>query len=197
MSEFDKLSADVIVYMALNMDLPEILSLCSTSTRFNKVVCLNKIFWVNRLKRDYKVTIIPKNKHPREYYREVREKMKLSSNKLLVESSALNDIPGIELALNNGANIHFANDMALVNASSTGNLEAVKYLIEKGANVNANSDNSLKMASLNGHLDVVKYLMEHGAIVDIVIINMATLYGQNEIVDYLVSVGAPEPTILH
>lgn len=49
----DKLPNDVLIYTALMLDLPDILRLCQTNTRFNKRVCLNEQFWLNKIKRDY------------------------------------------------------------------------------------------------------------------------------------------------
>jgi len=56
---FESLPSDVIIYMALAMDLPEILTLCTTSTRFNNVICQDtptSVFWINRLKQDFNIS---------------------------------------------------------------------------------------------------------------------------------------------
>lgn len=49
----DKLPRDVLIYIALQMDLPEILSLCRTSSRINEIVCENDKFWMNKVMREY------------------------------------------------------------------------------------------------------------------------------------------------
>ena len=49
------LPRDIIVYMALTMDIPEILSLCETSQKFNNIVCENKNFWISKLYKDYQI----------------------------------------------------------------------------------------------------------------------------------------------
>ncbi len=54
-ASLSRLSKDVIIYMALNLDLPEILKLCQTSRRFNKTVCKNRDFWSNKLQRDFNI----------------------------------------------------------------------------------------------------------------------------------------------
>jgi hypothetical protein len=41
---FSRLPNDVIVKMALTLELPEILRLCGTEKRFNKIICENKNF---------------------------------------------------------------------------------------------------------------------------------------------------------
>ena len=53
MSKFKELPKDVIVLIALSMDIPEILSLCITSKKFNINVCKNKIFWISKLNKDF------------------------------------------------------------------------------------------------------------------------------------------------
>jgi hypothetical protein len=50
---FDTLPDDLIIKIALSMDLGEISSLCQTSVKFNQVVCENKQYWMNKMIRDY------------------------------------------------------------------------------------------------------------------------------------------------
>lgn len=52
----DKLPPDVLIRMALDYDMPEILSLCLTSKRINGIICENSKFWMNKLIRDYPKT---------------------------------------------------------------------------------------------------------------------------------------------
>ena len=77
---------DVIVYIALTMDLPEIWSLCSTNSRFNLVICQNQDFWRNRLKQDYDVTSVPNNKTPKEYYEYIHKNMIFINNQDKINS---------------------------------------------------------------------------------------------------------------
>lgn len=53
----EQLPGDVVFSIALMMDLPEILSLCKTSKRFNRIICENRNFWLRRLQRDYNIDI--------------------------------------------------------------------------------------------------------------------------------------------
>ncbi len=48
----ETLSPDILLYMALNMDVPEVLSLCETSTRYNNLICNNQTFWMNKIMVD-------------------------------------------------------------------------------------------------------------------------------------------------
>ena len=53
--KFSEIPKDVIVHIALMLDLPEVISLCLTSKKFNINVCKNNSFWISRLKQDFDV----------------------------------------------------------------------------------------------------------------------------------------------
>ena len=47
------LPIDVLAQIALDLNLPDIISLCKSSKRFNYAVCLKESFWLNKLMLDY------------------------------------------------------------------------------------------------------------------------------------------------
>jgi len=49
----ETLSPDLLVYIAMNMDVPEILSFCETSPQFNRLICKNQKFWMNRIMTEF------------------------------------------------------------------------------------------------------------------------------------------------
>ena len=49
----EQLPRDVLVYMAMMLDLPDILSLCNSNSKFNEKVCNNEQFWYNKIRQDY------------------------------------------------------------------------------------------------------------------------------------------------
>jgi hypothetical protein len=53
MEELDTMSPDVLMRMVLEFELPDILPLCKVSKRFNKLICNNEIFWMNKTIKDY------------------------------------------------------------------------------------------------------------------------------------------------
>jgi len=76
---------------------------------------------------------------------------------------AMNYIPGITYALNNGADIHADDDSALMFAVESVNYDLTKFLLYKGANVHTNEDVCLRNAvSLNVY-DITKLLLDNGA----------------------------------
>ena len=51
----EQLPDDILFIIALNLDLPEILELCTVSSKLNAKICSNDIFWIKRLQQDYDI----------------------------------------------------------------------------------------------------------------------------------------------
>lgn len=49
----NSLPDDVIIYIALIMDTQEVLQLCNTHSKFNKIICNNQKYWLNKLLNDF------------------------------------------------------------------------------------------------------------------------------------------------
>ena len=47
------LPIDVIAKLALELNLPDILRLCETNSKFNYAICLKDSFWLNKLLKDF------------------------------------------------------------------------------------------------------------------------------------------------
>ena len=93
----------------------------------------------------------------------------VSANEALFEAARAGDIPRIEMALAQGANINATsryNVTPLIFAASNGRLEAVKLLVARGANVNAEDSfyrsTAAAMALGNGHIDIAIFLLQNG-----------------------------------
>ena len=52
-ADLERLPKDVLIEMALDYELNDILNLCLTSNRLNSVLCDNDEFWRQKLERDY------------------------------------------------------------------------------------------------------------------------------------------------
>ena len=64
---WNRLDKNLIVQIALELNLPSILSLCRTNKRFNSVVCESDNFWYRKLFKEYNFK--PDNyKNARKYY---------------------------------------------------------------------------------------------------------------------------------
>jgi hypothetical protein len=87
----------------------------------------------------------------------------LNSDELLIKSLSIGFLPGVKLALKNGANIHAYHDEALRWASRNGHKDVVELLLKAGVDVHADDDLALRWALLSGHKDVVELLLKNGA----------------------------------
>ena len=92
--EFGK---DILGVIALDLNYYDILSLCSSHSRFNNRICQNNAFWYNKIKRDFpkEINEIDKNKNN---YREIYEDLKSKFPVILKDeykSFFLNNLKGI------------------------------------------------------------------------------------------------------
>lgn len=70
------LPKDVMVLLALELSLPEILAFCRSNKKFDKYVCENDEFWRNKWKKDFKGFYpIPKNKKSKQYYESIQRQI--------------------------------------------------------------------------------------------------------------------------
>ena len=75
-------STDMLLLMAENMKIEDVLSLCETNKAFNKGICKNDKFWIKRLERDFGSI---KKEGRRNYFQEYVIKYKLRRQKILSE----------------------------------------------------------------------------------------------------------------
>lgn len=196
MNTFDKLPNDVVIYMALSMDLPQLLSLCSSSQRFNKIICQNDTFWLNKLNNDFGVikANVPVWRTSREYYKYISEQLiHYAPDDLLLYSAMAGDLVLVKIAIQKGADVHYRDDRALKEAVIGNYFNVVRYLVNQGADVHSQHDFSLSFASRDGRLEMVKFLVENGATVDAwdnSALKNAVKYNKLDVVKYLISVGA-------
>jgi len=96
------------------------------------------------------------------------------ANNNLLRSVERNDVSGVKLALNNGADVNARNMQgypALIIASGANYIDLLKILIKKGADVNIRETEEryrmgltpLLVASSAGNCDVAKILLDNGA----------------------------------
>ena len=83
----DKFDAQVLFEIALGLDLPDILSFCSTNQKINRLVCQNDHFWRRKIKEEFPEYLnLEKERGLREQYkllyglRDLKEKLELEEN---------------------------------------------------------------------------------------------------------------------
>ncbi len=68
----DKLEKDQLFLLALELDLPELLSFCSSSKRINDLICKRNDIWYYKLNKEFS-DLKYTGKEPRPYYVKVKE----------------------------------------------------------------------------------------------------------------------------
>ena len=82
----------------------------------------------------------------------------MTLNRDFVEACRSGDLLTAKECIEQGANVHAANDWPLRRAAWKGHLAIVKYLIERGANIHAENDQTLRWAVHEGHLQMVNVI---------------------------------------
>lgn len=68
MNNFGLLPTDILLELAVDLDLPNILTWCSLNQRFNNLICKNDIFWMDKFIHDYGNNNKPDNMSWKEFY---------------------------------------------------------------------------------------------------------------------------------
>lgn len=75
----EQLDPNLIMQMALDLDLPSIVQLCRTSQKFNDTICKSPTFWMNKLRKDYPkfADKFPKNVNYKKVYEYMPQLIKM------------------------------------------------------------------------------------------------------------------------
>lgn len=71
--ELNDLPLEVLLHIALQMDLPELLNFCKSSKEINDKTCRNNLFWIKKLKRDFDLSYLESEAPRKIYLDKVRE----------------------------------------------------------------------------------------------------------------------------
>ena len=95
---------DLLVKLALDLDLPSILSLCQTNKRANQVICQSDTFWRNKLIQDFGIN----EPNPKQVYSNIIQNKRFCPRynfdadyfilNLSLELSKINNISGLDIA---------------------------------------------------------------------------------------------------
>ena len=119
----EKLPKDLIMQIALEYDLPEILAFCRTNKLYNQIICENNTFWNNKLIRDFGLTFLNdpnlqsfkserlKQKYIKEslpakiYYIKIKNELRDTPDAVLVRAIFEDRLDLVKAAIRAGANI--------------------------------------------------------------------------------------------
>ena len=183
-----KLSKDIICYIGLKLDLPDVLSLGMTCKKFNVSICENRYFWMTRLRSDYDINYLTiKPIDPKKYYRFVINYDNLSSDNQLNKlyyAAKNRSLDIIKLLIKNGVTDW---NYGLWGAAEGGHKDIVKLMIKKGV---TSWSPGLAGAAEGGHIDIVQLMIEKGANNWNGGLHNAALGGHIDIVELMIKMGA-------
>ena len=80
----EKLPKDILIEIALDLDLQDVFGYCLSSKYINEIVCENKIFWINKLYKDFNIDHRESKLSAKKYYLEINNLLKIYNfNRLL------------------------------------------------------------------------------------------------------------------
>ena len=125
------LSKDVLVYLALDMDLESIIKLCQTSSKINEKICKNDNFWLNKLINDYNI-----KKSLKDAKSEYLRLEKLNPNLLLEEGIKTQNFKIVKRSIELGADLDYkiGNFYAISESMTFKDVEILNYLLNKYGN---------------------------------------------------------------
>ena len=186
MNRFDKLSKDTIMYIALTMDLPEILSYCRLSSRFNNTVCENKYFWSRRLKQDYNIDYLDiGDRYPKIYYQFFATSVN-NIGHLSVRAMEQGHIDIAKYLLSRDDRREIDYNLVSIFAGGTGDMDIINTVLERGGDINR----VLIGAIRSKHLDLIDKLIEMGANDWNGSLKMAILINNKELIERFIELGA-------
>jgi hypothetical protein len=180
---FEGLDRDLIIKIALTLDLDNILSYCLVSKKFNKLVCENKKFWVSKLYQDYKIRYLDispdRSGDPKEYYKffSVRRP---STNLYIINAAEENRLNILKYLLSKYPDENYLTPFEI--AVTNNSMDVIKYFVE---NYLVSLNFGMARASSAGHLDTVKYFVDKGATHFHWALKLAIKGRHKDIVDYL------------
>ena len=183
------LDKNLLVEIAINLDLPDILRICRTSKRFDKYVCQSDIFWYKKLQQDYK--FVPseiKNSKDKYMLLRRREPYGISTG----AKKGYLDLVKFFVDKNFGTKNYFSSfsDGFLQEAIKGGHRDIIDYIIGKVADLNW--DSALRLASFVGRKDLIDLFISKGADDWDSALWAASENGNKDLVDFFINKGADD-----
>lgn len=164
---WDVLDKNLIVQIALDLDLPDILRTCQVNKRFNEAVCDSDNFWYKRLIKDYP-DFKPDGVEGSKGKYELLSKPPLggfSSSSFPIREAASKEFEDlVSYYINKGSGYGMKKDFiqAVNGAASSGNLRLVhKYFDSDNEYPEYILTNILRNAVEGGNINVVNYLIKN------------------------------------
>ena len=179
MSELTRISADILILIALELDPSTVLNLCEINKEAYTKLCNNPNFWHRKTIKDFRyipnILRLPNYISRKDIYQYLYNKTNNPHIDYVLEAILNNDIKTVHIAILLRENINRNQPNGrmsyLVHAIRSGNYDMVKFLIDNNANVNDKVNivtfiSPLAFAlNINSpdKLKIIKLLLENGA----------------------------------
>ena len=170
--QFENLSVDNLVAIALKLDITDITNFCRLNRKFNRAVCNNQKFWIQKLYIDFNMNYLDfnnpptsnlprssnirlmksKTDTPKEFYEHVDKISKLTNFADTYKHTGYN-IKLIDYYIESNGNVHAAIEEAAQLSDTREAIKIVSHLLKKGG--------SLKLAMYGATKSNNMYLIEY------------------------------------
>ena len=106
----EKLPKDILIEIALDLDLKSIFGYCLSSKYINEKVCENKIFWINKLYKDFNIDHRESKLSAKKYYLEINNLLKRYNFDTLLRYGLINNRNDlVKMAIYKNASLSYFN----------------------------------------------------------------------------------------
>lgn len=183
-----KLPRTALFQIALELDMPSLLSYCKSNKRFNKVTCDNIRFWKEKIYNDFTLHYPGSDDltEVKNYYKYI---MKSDVDKRLFIASFNGNGEGMQRYVNEGGN----GSELLYGAAAGGHLEFIKELFKERTPNITELNKGLELASKEGKIDVINYLISKGANdLDNALLNAVNTNQSKDLLQFFIDKGATD-----
>ena len=106
----EKLPKDILIEIALDLDLQDVFGYCLSSKYINEIVCENKIFWINKLYKDFNIDHRESKLSAKKYYLEINNLLKKYNFDTLLRYGLINNRNDlVKIAIYKNASLSYFN----------------------------------------------------------------------------------------
>jgi len=106
----EKLPKDILIEIALALDLQDVFGYCLSSKYINEIVCENKIFWINKLYKDFNIDHRESKLSAKKYYLEINNLLKIYNFDTLLRYGLINNRNDlVKIAIYKNASLSYFN----------------------------------------------------------------------------------------
>jgi hypothetical protein len=153
----NELPKDIIIYLALNMDILDVLSICKASKKFNQNICNNKNYWISKLKKDFDIQWNQIYGDPKKLYFDYKKYFMLPHmGMIFIEAVKDKNLNIMKVAILEGVSLPYYRITRNYNEYLLKILPSIKNHLTEEQKINL-----IQYAVEHGGVNIVKYIVEN------------------------------------